>query len=479
MLKIHQSFFINFFVLLSGTALLASLISFFTLKSIIIHRYDVQLQNQLELLALQIHTVDDAIIQSKNIYRATNIRMTFIDSNGTVLSDSRTDKLPLENHGSRQEVIRAQTDKYGRSIRYSHTLQTDLLYVAKKITINDNTFTVRLALPLKKVLEDFYILWIDLLFIFLFFLLTALFLSYRMHIKIRYDIKQLTDFLYEISNKNYKKIVKIKYFSEFLEISLLLKNLIKKLKHRDKQKRKYTAKLRLINKQRTELLSALSHEIKNPIASILGYSETLQDELHDISAQQKKFLTKISSNADKITALLDRIALANKLENHDLITHPTYFDINQLITDVIAMMSKKYPQRTIIFTPSDKNGVTIYADETMIELVLINLIDNALKYSDDEVKVVILAQRLMVIDKGLGIEEEFFDKITTKYFRVESNTWDNSMGIGLAIVSEILKMHYTELSIQSRPKEGSIFSFEINTLEKHAHETKKVRTTKE
>jgi two-component system, OmpR family, phosphate regulon sensor histidine kinase PhoR len=281
--------------------------------------------------------------------------------------------------------------------------------------------------------------------------------------KIRHDLLQITEYLREVSDKNYKAIVKPEYFSEFLYIALTLKNLAKKLNNRDKQKRKYTARLRLINKQRNDVLSAISHEFKNPIASIQGYAETLLDDPNADTKIRQRFLEKIMQNGKKISTMLDRIALSVKLENNDLKTKPSTFDLAELVQDVIMNLSKKYKDREISFAGE---AYTITADKTMIETVIINLIDNAMKYSQEDVTVSIMDNKLMVIDKGMGIAEKELNKIASKFYRVQKNTWDNSMGLGLAIVTYVLRLHDSDLHIDSKEGEGSIFSFDLRPMQK-------------
>ena len=241
----------------------------------------------------------------------------------------------------------------------------------------------------------------------------------------------------------------------------MLKNLVKKLSSRDKQKRKYTAKLRLMNKQRNDILSAISHEFKNPVASIIGYAQTLQEDPDITPKIREKFLSKISSNGDKISQMLDRLALSVKLENDDLKIEIKRFDMKKLCEEVVSNLSLKYRNREITLEASN---TIVEADKTMIELVLVNLVDNALKYSQMEVQVVLKDDELSVIDKGIGIQEEHLDKVTAKFYRVNKNTWDNSMGIGLAMVSYILKMHSSKLKIISKVAEGSVFSFSIKEM---------------
>ena len=121
-------------------------------------------------------------------------------------------------------------------------------------------------------------------------------------------------------------------------------------------------------------------------------------------------------------------------------------------------LAKKYRDRIIL---TECTPVLVHADRTTIEMVLINLVDNAMKYSESEVTVHLEGSRLVVIDRGMGIAEKELEKIGSKFYRVQKNTWDNSLGLGLAIVGYILKLHGTSLQIESRLGTGSRFGFDI------------------
>ncbi|MCW9026137.1 MAG: HAMP domain-containing histidine kinase, partial [Thiovulaceae bacterium] len=292
-------------------------------------------------------------------------------------------------------------------------------------------------------------------------LIISFYTSNRMSQKVIEDIGRIKVYLDEISNKNYKANLKVKYFHEFLEISLLLKNLVKKLDKRDRQKRKHMAKLRLMNKQRNDILSSISHEFKNPVASIVGYAQTLQEDPEIPLKVREKFLSKINSNGEKISKMLDRLALSVKLENGDIPTKITKFNFKDLCEEVVTNISLKYRDREIMFSA---DNIKIKADKTMMELVLTNLVDNALKYSESQVELKVEDGVIYVKDNGIGIQAEHIDKITGKFYRVDKNTWDNSMGIGLAMVSYVLKLHNTSLEVESEQGKGSTFSFSIKSL---------------
>ena len=461
MLKLHHTFFLNFFILFVSTLLISSLISYLSIKNTTIEDNTMQLKEKISLLQMQLPYVEDLDAFAKSIHQTSDLRVTLIDDSGLVLAESNYDKSEMDNHRGRAEVMDAAVNGYGSITRYSDTIKMDLVYVAKKITYKGKPLFFRLAVELKTVMEEFYTLWIRLALVFSSFIIIGLAIAYKLSKKIQYDIHQITHYLQEISDKNYKAIVKPEHFPEFLHIALTLKNLAKKLNNRDKQKRKYTAKLRLINKQRNDILSAISHEFKNPIAAIQGYAETLVDDPDSNTQIRKRFLDKIMQNAKKISTMIDRLALSVKLENEDLKIKQQDFDLAELCQDVIMNLSKKYKDRQINFS-GESSPIT--ADKTMIETVIINLIDNAMKYSQDDVTVTIKNNKLMIMDKGMGMASKELDKITSKFYRIEKNTWDNSMGLGLAIVTYVLKLHDATLLIESTEGEGSLFAFDLTPM---------------
>jgi len=463
-LRIHQLFFINIVGLFIVSLLVASVISFFSLKSMIIEDSEERLVQSIEFIEPHIIQLNEYDSLASLLHEKTGFRITIIDEAGIVIAESNSDKKKMENHLNRIEVMHAMTEPYGVTIRYSNTVKSDFIYVAKKIKTNQNkSLYLRLSMSLETVMDRFYSLWIKLFSAFLGMIAVALFIAYKISLKTRSDIAQITQFLNEISAKNYHAVLKPEYFREFMQIAVMLKNLVKKLKNRDKQKRKYTAKLRLINKQQNDILSAISHEFKNPVAAIVGYTETLQDDMDLSLPIREKFLGKVHSNALKISHMLDRLALSVKLENNDLKIKPTLFNLHALCTEVVSTLNGKYPDRHIRFEGIEKE---VYADQTMIELVITNLIDNAIKYSEDEVLLHLDEHTVQVTDKGIGIAPKDLEHITNKFYRVQKNRWDNSMGLGLAIVSFILKLHDTDLTIQSTFGIGSTFGFSLDSFKK-------------
>lgn len=248
------------------------------------------------------------------------------------------------------------------------------------------------------------------------------------------------------------------FTQEFEEINQNLIQALKKAKKREDIKQRYNAKLKLKNRQRADMISAIAHEFRNPIASIMGYSQTLQDDPDIPKPLQEKFLSKIYNNGNKIEALLSRLILWNKFESGEATLYKSSFDIYVLTQEIKLALEEQHKGREILI---EGESCIVDADRTLMEVVLKNLIENALKYSKDEVLVKIEENSISVSDKGVGISDKDIDKVTKKFYRSGTHNWDNSMGLGLSIVKTILALHKSKLDIKSKENEGSTFSFTL------------------
>lgn len=285
-----------------------------------------------------------------------------------------------------------------------------------------------------------------------------IFTIYRITERMQNELAIVSQYL-----KNLDTTDKIEYKTDFFtqEFADLNENLIKVLdsaKKREAVKQRYNARLKLKNRQRGDMISAISHEFRNPIASIMGYSQTLQDDPDIPVVLQRKFLDKIYNNGNKIEALLSRLILWNKFESGETTLHKSTFDISSLIAEIVQSIEEKYKNRNISI---DAPLCKVEADRTLMEVVLKNIIENALKYSQDDIQIKVVDGLVSVRDEGVGIGKKDISSVTKKFYRSGTHNWDNSMGLGLSIVKTILTLHETTLEIDSKLNEGSTFSFKI------------------
>ena len=325
-----------------------------------------------------------------------------------------------------------------------------------------NRYYIIATKPINSIKTHFWKFLLNIGFIYLIFLILVSYFVYRLSNQISDETNKILEFLKEMINQKKAMSIESNFSKEFASITKLLTKTSKELKKRDKKKSKYTAKLKLANRQKDEIISAISHEFKNPISVINGYSQTLIEDKDIIPRIRDKFLEKIYQNATKLNDLIDRLRLFTKLEDFKEPLKFTKVEISQIVNSVIDSLQETFSNREIKFTKL--YNTTLEVDKELFEIVVKNLIENALKYSDDTVEVVLDKNSLCIIDKGIGIPQNEIDNITKKFYRVSKNSWNNSLGIGLSIVNKIVNLHNFKLEITSKEFEGSTFCIVFNKI---------------
>jgi len=455
LLKLHDIFLRKFLLLFATIFLVMATLAYFWIKSIFIEQTKLDLLHNIDIFALQIKDFKDIDAKAKEIKKVIGIRVTVIDKNGLVIGESDKDKNTMDNHLNRTEVLESKYNKFGSIVRYSDTLEKDLVYVSKKQVLGDIDYFIRMARDLEKIDEEYLSLTIKVAILFIIFIGIFFVVALKISKKVEYETNSILQFLNDLIKQNKSLKIESKYSLEFQNITKLLTKVSDSLSKKDKQKSKYTAKLKLSNRQKDDIISAISHEFKNPIAVISGYSQTLLDD-KDLNANiRDKFLEKIFSNSEKLTNMIDRLRLSIKLDEGKQPHSFTKTNITNVTKHVIDDLKVTYPSRDINI---EANDIVMEVDETMISIAITNLIENALKYSQDTVNITITKKKLSVSDVGIGINSKDISKLTEKFYRVSNNGWNNSMGVGLSLVSNILNIHNFSLDIKSIENEGSTFS---------------------
>ncbi len=428
---------------------------YFWIKDIYIEHTKIDLLHNIDIISLQIKDLKKIDGKIKDIKKLTNLRVTIIDKDGIVVGESDKDKSLMDNHKTRKEIIESKYQKYGSTIRYSKTLKKELLYVSKKFILNDNEYYIRMARNIEQISQEFLFLSFKVAFLFMLFIAFIFLVTSNISKKVQNETNAVLKFLDDLTKQNKALQINSTYSLEFNKITKLLTQTSNSLAKKDKQKSKYTAKLKLANRQKDDIISAISHEFKNPIAVISGYAQALVED-KDININIKnKFLDKISSNSIKLTKMIDRLRMSIRLEDGKQQYNLTNCNITNLTKIIIEDLKLSYPSREILLEAKD---IVIKADETMISIAITNLIENALKYSQDLVTVNISNKYLSIVDTGVGLKAKDIPKITDKFYRVSSNGWNNSLGVGLSLVANILKVHNFKLDIKSAENKGSTFN---------------------
>lgn len=454
MLKLHQLFIRTFGLIFLGILITFSIVTYFWSKDIYLKQIEKNLIQNIDTFSVVLKDLSNIDNLIKDLKAHIHHRITLIDERGNIIAESDKDKESMENHANREEILQAKKLTFGKSIRKSSTVNKELMYVAKKITINKNVYFIRMADYTDKITDEFSKLTLQIFAFVSFFLIAAFLATYFISLKIQNETDNILNFLNELSNKRLSRALSSNFTYEFYKITKLLNKVAVKLEKKEKQKAKQTAKLKLSNRQKDEIISAISHEFKNPIAVISGYSETILNDKDMPKLMKDKFLKKIHSNANKMSQIIDKLRLTLKLEEgkQELLLTPC--PIKKLIETSISDLQDKYKNREILLLGED---VTLKVDETLFSMAITNLIENALKYSEDEVLVQISNEQICIVDRGIGIEPKELEKINQKFYRVSKNGWNNSLGLGLFIVQSILSLHNFTLEISSEFTVGSKF----------------------
>ncbi|WTM47373.1 Two-component system, OmpR family, phosphate regulon sensor histidine kinase PhoR [Chitinophaga sp. 180180018-2] len=240
------------------------------------------------------------------------------------------------------------------------------------------------------------------------------------------------------------------------------------------QKKEELENLRRNEEFRKEFLLNLSHELKTPIFAVQGYIHTLLDGALEDPNVNKMFLKNATKNIDRLCRLIDDLDEISKLESGEMTVNAEVFIIQDLIKDVFDTLSLKANSKGIKF--SIKKGCEapqqVYADKEKIRQVLINLVDNSIKYgkpdghtiasiySMDGKKVLV-----EISDDGIGMSEEHLPRVFERFYRTDrARSRDiGGTGLGLAIVKHIVEAHDQTITVRSKPEIGSTFGFTMES----------------
>ena len=219
---------------------------------------------------------------------------------------------------------------------------------------------------------------------------------------------------------------------------------------------------------RKELIGNVSHDLRTPIASIQGYAETLILKKDHISQEQRlKYLEIIYSSCERLKKLVSDLFDLSKLQTNQVKLNPERFPIAELISDIAnkyRIISQKKGISINAFLPNE--NPVVEADIILIDRVIQNLIDNAIKFckEGDYINIVIRSEgdgkvEINIADTGEGIKPDELPYIFERYYK--GKQYSESTGLGLAIVKKIIDLHHSEISVFSQPGKGTSFSFHL------------------
>jgi two-component system, OmpR family, phosphate regulon sensor histidine kinase PhoR len=229
--------------------------------------------------------------------------------------------------------------------------------------------------------------------------------------------------------------------------------------------------IKKLENMRKDFVANVSHELKTPVTSIKGFSETLLDGAMNDGHALKEFLTIILKESDRLQTLINDLLELSKIEKQDFKLNISQLDILQILKDVVTLLSKKASEKNITLQLNCAvDHVMLEGDVHRIKQVFINLIGNALAYTPKNGHVSVDVQefeqyvQIIVKDTGIGIEKTEIPRIFERFYRVDRarSRESGGTGLGLAIVKHIVEVHRGRIKVKSELGKGSEFTIELN-----------------
>src|SRR6186713_113749 len=217
--------------------------------------------------------------------------------------------------------------------------------------------------------------------------------------------------------------------------------------------------------KKDEFIGVASHELKTPLTSLKGYIQLMEFQ-ENLSEAAKIYVTKATSSVNKLQHLIDELLDASKIKAGKLKFQKHDFNLTELVSLCVENSTYMYPAYKINMELQD--DIMVYGNDERIEQVLMNLINNAVKYSPHIKEIIIRAERnkesavISVIDYGIGMVNSDQELVFERFYRAnESGSTMPGLGMGLYISSGIIKEHDGEINVKSKLNEGSVFSFSL------------------
>jgi PAS domain S-box-containing protein len=221
---------------------------------------------------------------------------------------------------------------------------------------------------------------------------------------------------------------------------------------------------------KSDFIATVSHELRTPMTAVLGAAKTLLREDIALSPERRQqLLEMIGAQGTRLTQITEEVLLANRLDRGDVHIDSERVDLAQLVREAVEAMREQLPESVSLTARTDSNGGAAVGDPNRIEQVLVNLIDNAVKYSPDGGSVVVrtapaaAAVRVEVTDEGMGIAPAEQEAVFEKFYRADPQhrAVPSGTGLGLYICRELVRRMGGTIGVRSAPGEGSTFYFEL------------------
>lgn len=432
------------------------LISFFVISGIL---YSEFLENEKSYLRTEIKFLKELLSTQDDFlekFKSDTYRLTLISEDGDVIFDSKANINDMNNHINRKEIEKAIEIGSGESLRYSDTLLEKTIYIA---TLLQNQNILRISTNINTIWAMILELVPTFFLIFVILTICCGFLS-------NYLAKQI---IAPLNKLNLDNPMENQIYNEVSPLLYRIHKQNKKIKEQMKDlQQKIDEKIEM-QKVKEEFSANVSHELKTPLQSIIGYTELFENNLVK-PEDSGKFIGNIKKESLRLVALINDIIHLSELDEIEKVNFEKV-DLAEVISETISLLTSSASKRnvTLHFENKIDTGI-VQGVPSYIQEIVHNLIDNAIRYNKDGGKVFVSLEKLQngkvefsVKDTGIGIPEEYQQRVFERFFRVDKShsRETGGTGLGLSIVKHATKIQNAKLTLESQENFGTRIAVEF------------------
>jgi signal transduction histidine kinase len=417
------------------------------LHSRIVQQTVEQLGREARLTALQWRFADDPDSIADAAGSVLGHRVSLISADGHVTGDSNFDSVGLsrlENHSSRPEIVLARRSGVGSSLRQSASRGDEELYVAVRAPLG----FARVSMATRSVDEIFDSARRDVLAAGAAALVLTLALAALFARSVSRPIIRLRDAAHDLARHDFSDRPLLDAPGEVGELAQSLHELSRQLKALESVRRDFVANV--------------SHELRTPLTVVRGFAETLVAD-DPPPEKRREFALAISINTRRMQRIVDDLLDLSRIESGGWIPRPEVVDVSALTSDVAsAARASADAKQVAIVADIASAATTVFADRTAIRQILLNLLENSIRHTQNGSATLFTTADgsgiwLGVRDTGEGISEEHLPRIFERFYRADTgrSRETGGTGLGLAIVRHLADAHGGSVVAESNPGEGT------------------------
>jgi two-component system, OmpR family, phosphate regulon sensor histidine kinase PhoR len=397
-------------------------------------------------------------------------RLTFVDTQGRVVSESERSPAAMENHSKRPEFAAALRGATGSDMRTSNTIGVTFMYVA----VPAPNGALRIAVAVSNIHSKVNDIRAQLLTAVTIAFLPAMILAAFLARYVSSKLASIIDYAGKLARGDFHARLQRGGRDELGVLTEQLNETGEKLQAMFEQLQREHVELEKLERVRKDFVINVSHEIRTPLASIQGYTETLLDGAIHEPEHNVRFLTIIRQNAERLGRLTADLMTLSRLELKSTRFQFASYVAQELLAACCDSMQPIAEKKhiSIVVQPGSKTS-EVFCDSEAVHQVMSNLLDNAVKYTPEYGTIVVGCSvigtadnelmRFFVRDTGIGIPVEDLPRLFERFYRVDKarSRQMGGTGLGLAIVKHLVRAMGGDVMVESKLGEGSTFAFTL------------------